>query len=265
MIPAQSPHDEAARPTLADRTASEMLRQVLEGAIPPGSRLPSERELCEEFDVARTSVREAIQGLTTIGMVERRGNRAYVARELPAPGPGPFDDARARVRELFEVRRVIEPSMVAFAASRATAEERDEIRALAAEFEAGLSLDEFRRLDRAFHWVLARASHSALLAEVYTKVLVALFDSEEWMTMLRGGDADATRRTIDLSGDEHRWIAERVADADAAGSLEMMSEHLRRVEDRLVAQLDGASGALAPGRGTARRGQDRPSVHGRAR
>ena len=45
--------------------------------------IPSERDLAEQFRVARTSVREAIQGLLSLGVIERRGNRSFVVEHLP--------------------------------------------------------------------------------------------------------------------------------------------------------------------------------------
>ena len=225
------------RRTLAEAIREQIQRQILDGALPAGARLPSERELCDEFNVARTSVREAIQGLITVGLVERHGNRAYVAEELPSVGSDFFNDSRGRVKELFEVRRLIELPMIELAACRATQEERDEIRSLAEEFHPEMQLEEFRRLDRAFPWALARASHNGLLAEVYTKVLVALFESEEWSTMLGQASSDVMQPIIKSSGSEHRRIAAHVMEGDAVASLESMAEHLDTVEKRLVSQL----------------------------
>jgi GntR family transcriptional repressor for pyruvate dehydrogenase complex len=214
-----------------------MQREILEGALPPGSRLPSERELCEAFNVARTSVRGAIQGLISLGLVERRGNRAFVAEELPSFSSAELSSERIRVKELFEVRRLIELPMTELAACRATDEERAEIAALAAQFLPDMELVEFRRLDRAFHSVLARASHNPLLAEVYAKVLVALFESDEWSTMLASAPRDAIHEIIKSSSREHREIAARIANGDPVASLEAMADHLDTVEARIVSGL----------------------------
>src|SRR5690606_34519375 len=115
-------------------------RSIEDGTFPPGTRLASERELCEEFGVARTSVREAIQGLLSLGLVERRGNRTFVVEEVP---DFRFDGRKVRVKELFEVRRLIELPMVELASCRATPEERAEIVEIAGSFTPTLSLEEF--------------------------------------------------------------------------------------------------------------------------
>jgi GntR family transcriptional repressor for pyruvate dehydrogenase complex len=55
-----------------------LIEAIRNGELIAGTALPAERVLCEQFNVARTSVREAIQGLATAGFIERRGNRAFV-------------------------------------------------------------------------------------------------------------------------------------------------------------------------------------------
>ena len=64
------------------------------GELAPGTPLPAERVLCQQFGVARTSVREAIQGLVIAGYLERRGNRSVVAEHLPGGRTSPATTAR---------------------------------------------------------------------------------------------------------------------------------------------------------------------------
>ncbi|TMK63448.1 MAG: FadR family transcriptional regulator [Actinobacteria bacterium] len=212
-----------ARRTLAETIREQIQQEILDGALPGGARLPSERQLCEDFKVARTSVREAIQGLISLGLVVRRGNRAYVAEELPAFGVEALDARTKHVRELFEVRRVTE---------------RAEISNIAEQFDPALPIAEFRELDRSFHWTLARASHNSLLAEVYGKVLAALFESEEWSAMLNDAKySRAVKGIIKVAGSEHREIAGAIARGDAVGALAGIERHLETVETRIVSQL----------------------------
>lgn len=225
------------RRTLAEEIRRQIQQQILDGILPAGTRLPSERQLCEEFGVARTSVREAIQGLISVGLLERRGNRVHVTEELPSVR-AETDGRATQVHDLFEVRRLIELPMTELAACRATPEERQELVELADQFSADLPIEKFRALDRAFHWMLARASHNALLAEVYGKVLAALFDSQEWESMLTSErNAEAVRRIVESSGREHRQIAAAIARGEAVGALEAVAGHLDTVETRIVSQV----------------------------
>ena len=72
------PFEPLARETLSAQIRDQLLERILSGALAPGVRVPSERDLSEQFRVARTSVREAMQGLLSLGVIERRGNRSYV-------------------------------------------------------------------------------------------------------------------------------------------------------------------------------------------
>src|SRR5205085_12191605 len=71
------------RRSLPDEIRDRLLGLIHSGDLTPGQQMPAERALCAELTVARTSVREAIQALVSLGYVERRGNRAYVVEHLP--------------------------------------------------------------------------------------------------------------------------------------------------------------------------------------
>ena len=123
------------RSTLSQQVRYQLEERIRSGALAPGARMLSERVLTEQFQVARTSIREAMQGLVTMGLVERRGNRSYVAERLPDVVVEP-DERKAFVRDLFETRRVLELPIFELAALRADDDARRRIAALASEFEA---------------------------------------------------------------------------------------------------------------------------------
>ena len=113
--------DPISRQTVSAEIRQRLADAIQTGQLAPGAPLPAERVLCQEFGVARTSVREAIQGLVIAGYVERRGNRSVVAERLPEVN-FTGDDRKALVTQLFEVRQVIEPAIAELAARRATDE-----------------------------------------------------------------------------------------------------------------------------------------------
>ena len=223
-----------ARRTVTEEIRERLSASIASGDLAPGERLPSERSLCESFRVARTSVREAIRGLVSQGLIERRANRVYVAD----PAAANTDRRKARVHELFEVRRVMELPIVELAAERATAAERAEIDRVAARFDSGMALDAFRRLDREFHAALSRASHNPLMADLYIKVLDALFESAEFASLL-GDDVNsgAVAQIIEESAGAHRRIAAAILLGDPVNVVVAAERHLGEVEDRMVAQL----------------------------
>jgi GntR family transcriptional regulator len=69
------------RPPLADHVRTELRQLIVSGKVPAGSRLPSESHLCDQYNVSRITLREAVQGLVQEGYVVRRqGSGTYVTR-----------------------------------------------------------------------------------------------------------------------------------------------------------------------------------------
>jgi GntR family transcriptional repressor for pyruvate dehydrogenase complex len=227
--------DPVTRRTISAEIRQRLADAIHSGQLAPGTPLPAERVLCQEFGVARTSVREAIQGLVIAGYLERRGNRSVVAERLPAIN-FTGDDRKALVTQLFEVRQVIEPAIVEMAARRATDAERAEIGQIAARTTR--TLVEFREIDRAFHAALARACGNPLLNEVHAKALAALFGSGEFESLLY---AEVNRaeviEIIDSSTEAHRAIADAVVKGHSRKAAAAVVAHLDDVERRMVERL----------------------------
>jgi GntR family transcriptional repressor for pyruvate dehydrogenase complex len=235
-----TPFAPVKRRTISSEIRAQLLEAIRTGELQPGSPVPAERQLCELFGVARTSVREAIQGLTASGYLERRGNRPVVAERLPeirlTGGSATLDDRKALVRQLFEVRRTIEPAMSELAARRATPAERADIAAVAERQSA--TLDEFRTLDRAFHTAISRACGNPLLQEVYCKTLGALFDSDELASLLY---AENNRREVGeiiaSATAAHRAISEALVAGRRRPTIAAVQAHLDDVERRMIDRL----------------------------
>jgi DNA-binding FadR family transcriptional regulator len=225
------------RRTVADEVRERLLTSITSGQFQPGDPLPSERALCDEFGVARTSLREAIQGLATLGMLERRGNRTHVVERLPEVRVQ-GDLRKERVRLLFETRRVIEVPIAELVAARADERQRTEIGRLAAAFHEELPIEEFRPLDRSFHAAIAAVCGNALLAELYGKVLDALFESPSFESLLSDVRNRAeVRRIIGESSRAHVAIASAIVAADVAEAGVAVRTHLDEVEARMLARL----------------------------
>jgi len=223
------------RMTVSAEIRSRLLEAIRKGELAPGTTLPAERVLCLEFGVARTSVREAIQGLVTAGYLVRRGNRAVVADQLPEMRLA-GDDRKALVHQLFEVRRVIEPAMAEFAAIRATGEQREAIVELASR--NARELDEFRAIDREFHTAMARACGNPVLHEVHAKAMAALFASGEFTSLLY---AEVNRSEVNAiirsATSSHRCIADALSRGDVRATVEGVEQHLNDIERRMLDRL----------------------------
>ena len=123
-------------PIKSTRIYEEIVRQIkamiAEGRLKSGDRLPPERDLAEKFVVSRTSVREALRALESLGLVEIRPGEGTFVREVSVealiePLALVMASQREAIGELFEARRLLEPAIAALAAGRATPEEIQEM------------------------------------------------------------------------------------------------------------------------------------------
>ena len=225
-----------SRRTVAEGVREALLDNIRNGALPPGSQLPSERVLCEQFVVARTSVREAIQGLASLGLVERRGNRLYVAEHLP--GVTLSDNRKRSVTHVFEVRRLVEVPMAELTARRAQPKERMWIAELGSSFREDMPLEEFRQRDHEFHETIAGACGNPALAELHGKVLDTLFKSTDFESLLTASqNAMIVRRVIEEATEAHRLIAEAIRKGSVFQVRKAAEAHLNQVEALMVAQM----------------------------
>jgi GntR family transcriptional repressor for pyruvate dehydrogenase complex len=230
--------DPVSRRTIAEEIREVLLRSIRNGELLPGTPLPAERDLASEFGVARTSVREAVQGLAGLGAVERRGNRFCITERLPDIDVNVPDTRKRRVEQLFEVRRILEVPLAALSARRAREADLKEICAVADRFDVEMPLAEFRALDREFHWTVARACGNDLLVELYGKLLDSLFRSYEFESLLSAnGNRSSVRHLIESATLGHRAIAKAFAEGDEETVTAAVAGHLQAVETEMVSRM----------------------------
>lgn len=230
--------DPISRQTLSAQIRDQLQRRITTGELGPGARIPSERELSDQFQVARTSVREAIQGLLSLGFIERRGNRTWVVEHLPEVAVRGGGDEKVFVRQLFETRRLLEIPIFALAAERSDDDDHTAVETLLHRFSEPLSIDEFRNLDREFHTLIAAACGNPLLIELYGKVLDQLFRSAEFETLL-GSERNtaAVRRIVADAIDGHRAIVRAFVSNDPVAMECAATSHLATVEHSMIDEL----------------------------
>jgi GntR family transcriptional repressor for pyruvate dehydrogenase complex len=230
--------DPISRQTVSAQIREQLLRRITTGELGPGARVPSERELSEQFEVARTSVREAIQGLLSLGFIERRGNRTWVAERLPEVSMERGDDEKIFVRQLFETRRVLEVPIFSMAAERADEDDHAAVAGMMARFEVSHELSTFRQLDREFHTLIASTCGNPLLIELYGKVLDQLFRSSEFDTLLSDERHSSTvQRIVADAIDGHRAIVEAYVGNDPDTMACVVASHLETIERTMLAEL----------------------------
>lgn len=159
--------DRVPRHKLAETVAGQLVDQIREQHLAPGTKLPSERELQVALGVGRSTVREALKGLSLMGVLEiRHGSGVFVAEPASRPGPEQLAVALAKgvTEELFEARRIVEPQAARLAAERRTPAEVAELEQIIEEHRALVAAGELAVGPSVrFHLKVAEAAHNDVL------------------------------------------------------------------------------------------------------
>ncbi len=170
--------------SLHQQIIHELGIQIVEGRLEAGDKLPNAEELSDELGVSRTVTREALRVLEEKGLVSARPKVGIQVLPLTQwkmldrdvlmwhylSGP-----SAEFVRNLMEVRRIIEPAAAQLAAKNATPAEIDAIAAAYDELAASVNdLAAYKEADRTFHTAIFEASHNPLLAYLARTVNIDL-------------------------------------------------------------------------------------------
>lgn len=229
--------------TLAESLLTQLTRQIVIGALPPGAPLPTERALQEAFGVGRTTVREALQRLQAGGFVDRVGKRLIVrgrAEVSETDLSGAAATAEAAIRDGFETRKLLEVEGARLAALRHSDKDLERLRELLTAMGSADEI-EFHRVNQQFHLLLAQMSGNQVLAEVYENSLPLFFRSQAYWQLF---EAALGPRPLAGGGQAgHQRIFDAVAAGSAAEAAQAMGEYLDRVRDALIEQVHGGGAA----------------------
>jgi GntR family transcriptional repressor for pyruvate dehydrogenase complex len=240
----------AFTPTRRDRVSAAILRQlksaILGGRLKPGDKLPSEKQLAQQFQSSRGSVREAIRALEQAGLLRVRrgaGGGAVVADgNLRHVTDSLFTLIRlgsVSIHHLTEVRVILEPWVARLAAQRITEEELARIGAYVTRHAEAIAAGHLHATaDLGFHRMLAEAAKNPLLGLFVHSMADAMV--EEVVARL---DMDAATNRSNLVF--HQRICSALARRDDDEASRVMLEHVTEVQDRL-GRLLPAVGSGAP-------------------
>ena len=222
-------------PSLAMQVCRELGRRIVAGHLPESQLIDDENRLCERFGVSKSVVREAIKMLVGKGLLEvRRGSGTMVRRR--ASWHLLDDDVLAWhqsvepradfLRQLMDVRQVIEPNAAAWAARTATTEQTTEITEAHARMERAESVQDFVVADALFHRAVLRAANNEILMAMEGVIFSSLLTS----IRLTNADPRDNERSVPL----HRKISEAVGCGDAEAARKAMNDHLADTRSRLA-------------------------------
>ena len=220
-------------PRLSDQVVEQIQAAIFARQWKPGDKLPPEKELAEQFGTSRATIREAIRVLELAGLLKTR----------PGFNGGPFvveptyqligNNLRSLLHmnkfdlsELFDVRLVIEPRAAELAAIHAS---DDDLQALAEnlcdEDELVRSGQEASTRHTRFHFLLARASGSNLLAILISAIL-------DLMTTFDASHPTTVATSARMVGD-HRGLLDALRAREPGRARTLMQQHLEATREQL--------------------------------
>lgn len=217
---------------VTDEAIIKIKDMLLSGELNAGDRLPPEKDLSERLGLSRSSLREAVKALAIIRVLDvRRGDGTYVTSLEPQL----LTEAMAfvvdlhqnkSVLELFEVRRILEPSAASMAATRITDYQLGALRRSIDSVDEGTPVEDLVAHDLEFHSLITRAAGNSYLSSV----LDGLSNSTSRARVWRGiTENNASSRTLT----EHRAILEALSSGDAVLAHALVTVHISGVEQWL--------------------------------
>lgn len=212
--------------TAVDKTVDKLLVAIALGEFGEGDQLPTERELVEQLQVARATIREAISRLSRQGIVEVRRGRfggTFVARavtpEVWAAARRMLDADWPQLEKLLDVRSLVEGMIAGTAADRLTVAAGRRISEAMAAHAAASTPRAVRASDRDFHLAVAEAARNPYLLELRDDLAASVgvnFGLEPYVD-----DPAVTRRAIR----EHKHLTNAILARDAARASRVARRH----------------------------------------
>lgn len=224
--------------SLVDKIAHDLQAQIAKGKLQPGARVPPERSLCVHFGVGRTTVREALQSLIVRGVIVRRGRSVFVDHPhnaAPLRVDLPALAVQVNIKQLYEVRKLLEVPIAGYAALRATGKEIKTIRRV---LESEATPPAAGSPHRGFHDALAAAVHNPALVQIYETSSHVFFRLPFFWQLFDDREIQVVRaRRHEMARRWHLHIVKAIEQRDVDEAKGAMYQHLDLMEKDLLSRL----------------------------
>ena len=205
---------------------------IEEGKLKRDDHLPSERDLSETFRVSRTTVREAIRTLESMKLLQsRQGDGTYVLasseESLIQPLAVALFNEKDDIRDIFYIRKIIEPHVAELAAENATPQEIEEMERILRRQEECIGHGEnIIETDSAFHNLMVKATTNRVMERLIGVLIDLLKQSRE---KYLNEDEHDERAKRSLEG--HHQVLSAVKKGDGDAARKSMLQHLEDIEE----------------------------------
>lgn len=222
--------DVVKKVNIADSVYENMLEMVADGSWPEGTKIPSENELKDKFQVSRNTVRQAIQKMSALGILEaKQGEGTFVKKidtgfYLNILIPTVFLGDESCI-SILEFEKSIQVESVKLAGMRATKEEIEGLKHYITLMERETDPDRFFECDIEYHKYLSQITHNEMFYKSMSIIKCMLKENLREIVARYG-----TKESIA----HHTRIYEYLRDGEVQEAAELMDEHMQVVLDRLT-------------------------------
>jgi GntR family transcriptional repressor for pyruvate dehydrogenase complex len=213
-----------------ERIAEQIEQRILSGELRSGDRLPTERELGEQFQASRTAVREAMKTLAQKGLVNMRPGRGTIVIDATSEAMQHSLGLMMKVGKerslgnLSEVRQILEPEIAALAAKRATDKEIATLQEAINIMDANLkNADGYIAADNDFHRALAKATQNTLILALVDSIVNLLSEQRKLIFSVDGGP--------ERGQTHHKQILATIISRNPEAAHKAMLAHLQQVRE----------------------------------
>ena len=210
--------------SLSDEIVFQIKEMIADGRLQPNQKLPTEQELCQAFSVGRTTVREALMGLTALGLVRRDKHNSYVTDEVEHPLQEFYLHLimdNYDIAQLYEARLMLEGSVIRLACRRAAPEQIRRLEELTEQMQTD-NIEAYVKADVEYHNEIMRAANNQVTYEMYQVIRFLLKKAQ-----MQIAKNEQTRTT---SCAQHRRIIEAVKERNEELASKLMTEHIRTMD-----------------------------------
>jgi len=213
-----------------EQIAEQIEKRILSGELQSGDRLPTERELSEQFHASRTAVREAMKTLAQRGLVDMRPGRGTIVIDGTSQAMRHSMGLMIKVgragssESLVEMREIIEPEIAALAAVRATDDQITAMREAVKLMDLHIhETNAYIIADNDFHRALATGTQNILILSLVDSIVDLLSEQRKLIFSTNGAPE---RGQI-----HHKRILDSVIRHDVEAAREAMRAHLQQVRE----------------------------------
>jgi GntR family transcriptional repressor for pyruvate dehydrogenase complex len=214
---------------VSERVAEQIEDLIKTGHFKPGEKLPSVRELCDQFGIGRSAIRDAITTLKGKGIIDvRHGEGSYICE---------FDASRVfqqgillpdekDIEKLFQVREILESGIAKMAAKNRTQDDLNKMETIINQMKQA-NRDDNGDLDYSYHMAIANATKNEILSQLMEFISAT---TKKAMTDLHGYISSNKELMAKIS-EQHSRIFESIRSGDADASSKEMANHLIMVKE----------------------------------